>query len=178
MHVSRLDAGLLDATVRLLRLLDTPEDAPVLKPLITREIVFRLLKGEQGGRLRHLVSQGGYADRIGKAVEQIRRDFDKPLSIDQLARELGMSTSSLHAHFKEVTALTPVQYQKQIRLQEARRLMLGEDMDAANAGYRVGYEDPAYFTRQYKQLFGMPPMRDVERLRQAARNGVGGYGVG
>jgi AraC-like DNA-binding protein len=168
-NVSRLDAGLLDATVRLLRLLCTPEDAPVLAPLITREIVFRLLKGEQGGRLRHLVSQGGYADRIARAVERIRRSFDKPLKIDSLARELGMSRSGLHYHFKEVTALTPLQYQKQLRLQEARRLMLGEDMDAASAGYRVGYDDPAYFTREYKRHFGMPPMRDMGRLRQAAR---------
>jgi AraC-like DNA-binding protein len=167
-NVSPLDGGLLDATVRLLRLLDTPEDAPVLAPLIAREIVFRLLKGEQGGRLRHLLSQGGQADRIARAVQRIRMNFDKPLRIDSLAQELGMSTSGLHYHFKEVTALTPLQYQKQLRLQEARRLLLGEDIDAATAGYRVGYEDPAHFTREYKRLFGLPPLRDVGRLRQPA----------
>jgi AraC-like DNA-binding protein len=167
-HVSPLDAGLLDATVRLVRLLDSPEEARVLAPLVTKEIVFRLLRGEQGGRLRHLVAQGGPADRVARAVERIRRDFDKPLSIDGLARELGMSTSGLHYHFKAVTALTPLQYQKQLRLQEARRLLLGGDLDAATAGYRVGYEDPAHFTREYKRLFGQPPMRDVERLRKAA----------
>jgi len=100
-----------------------------LAPLVTREIIFRLLSGEQGGRLRHLVSLGGYADRIARAVQRIRNDFDRPLRIDYLARELGMSTSGLHYHFKVVTAMTPLQFQKQIRLQEARRLMLGEDMD-------------------------------------------------
>jgi AraC-like DNA-binding protein len=172
-HVSPLDAGLLDATLRLARLLDLPEEAKVLAPLVTREIVFRLLMGEQGGRLRHLVSQGGYADRIARAVERIRHNFDRPLSIDSLARELGMSTSGLHHQFKAVTALTPLQFQKQIRLQEARRLMLGEDLDAASAGYRVGYEDAAHFNREYKRLFGMPPMRDVGRLREAARASVG-----
>jgi AraC-like DNA-binding protein len=168
MNVSPLDAGLLDATVRLLRLLDTPEDVQVFAPLVTREIIFRLLSGEQGGRLRHLVSQGGYADRIASVVERIRNNFDQPLRIDHLARELGMSTSGLHHQFKTVTAMTPLQFQKQLRLQEARRLMLGEDIDAASAGYRVGYEDASHFNREYKRLFGIPPRRDVERLREVA----------
>jgi AraC-like DNA-binding protein len=164
--------GLLDATVRLVRLLDTPEQTRMLAPLVIREIVFRLLMGAQGGRLRHLVSQGGSADRIARAVERIRSDFDRPLRIGDLARELGMSTSGLHHQFKTVTALTPLQFQKQLRLQEARRLMLGEDLDAASAGYRVGYDDAAHFNREYKRLFGMPPMRDVGRLREAARAGA------
>lgn len=136
--VSPLDAGLLDATVRLVRLMNSPSQARVLAPLVTREIVFRLLTGEQGERLQHLVALGGYADRIAKAINQIRSNFDKPLRIDSLARELGMSASGLHHQFKTVTAMTPLQFQKQLRLQEARRLMLGENMDAANAGYRVG----------------------------------------
>lgn len=172
-HVSPLDTGLLDATVRLVRLLDAPEEARVLAPLVMREIVFRLLRGEQGGRLRHLVALGGCTDRIARAVEQIRTNFDRPLRIDDLARELGMSTSGLHHHFKAVTAMTPLQFQKQLRLQEARRLMLGEDLDAASAGYRVGYEDAAHFNREYKRLFGMPPVCDVGRLREAARASVG-----
>src|SRR5439155_836391 len=117
--------------------------------------------------------QGGCADRIARAVERIRNDFDQPLRIDRLARELGMSASGLHHQFKTVTAMTPLQFQKQLRLQEARRLMLGEDIDAANAGYRVGYEDAAHFNREYKRLFGMPPMRDVGRLREAARASAG-----
>ncbi|MCW3100312.1 MAG: transcriptional regulator, AraC family [Chthonomonadaceae bacterium] len=172
-NVSRLDAGLLDASLRLIRLLDEPEQARVLAPLVIREIVFRLLMGEQGGRLRHLVALGGCADRIARAVDRIRNDFDQPLSIDHLARELGMSTSGLHHQFKTVTAMTPLQFQKQLRLQEARRLMLGEDLDAASAGYRVGYDDAAHFNREYKRLFGVPPMRDVGRLRQAARASLG-----
>lgn len=168
-NVSPLDAGLLDATVRLVRLLAAPEEAPVLAPLVIREIVFRLLMGEQGGRLRHLLVMGGFADRIARAIERIRNNFNRPLRIDHLARELGMSTSGLHHQFKTVTAMTPLQFQKQLRLQEARRLMLGEDLDAASAGYRVGYDDAAHFNREYKKLFGMPPMRDVARLRESAR---------
>jgi AraC-like DNA-binding protein len=102
-------------------------------------------------------------------MERIRSNFDRPLRIDSLARELGMSTSGLNHQFKTVTAMTPLQFQKQLRLQEARRLMLGEDLDAARAGYRVGYEDPAHFNREYNWLFGTPPMRDVGRLREVAR---------
>jgi AraC-like DNA-binding protein len=170
LNVSPLDAGLLDAVVRLLKLLDSPTEARVLAPLITREIVFRLLMGEQGPRLRHMALLSGYTNRIAQAVERIRNNFDKPLRIDRLARELGMSTSGFHLQFKAVTALTPLQFQKQLRLQEARRLLLGEEMDAASAGYRVGYEDAAHFSREYKRLFGMPPMRDVGRLREAAAN--------
>jgi AraC-like DNA-binding protein len=165
--VSPLEPGLLDATVRLVRLLDRPEEARVLASLVIREIVFRLLIGEQGFRLHHLVAQGGSAERIARAVDRIRTGFDQPLRIDHLAHELGMSVSGLHHHFKAITAMTPLQFQKQLRLQEARRLMLGEDLDAASAGYRVGYDDAAHFNREYKRLFGMPPMRDVERLREA-----------
>ncbi len=170
-NVSPLDSGLLDATLRLIRLLDQPDEPRILSPMITREIVFRLLRGEQGGRLRNLVALGGSADRIARAVECIRSNFDQHLSIDNLARELGMSTSGLHHQFKAVTAMTPLQFQKQLRLQEARRLMLGEDIDVSNAGYRVGYDDAAHFNREYKRLFGMPPLRDVGRLRQEAGAG-------
>jgi AraC-like DNA-binding protein len=167
--VSPLDGGLLDAVVRLVRLQDSPaEEARFLRPLITREIVFRLLKGEQGGRLHHIAALGGHAHRIVRALQRLREDFDRPLRIEDIARELGMSVSGFHHHFKAVTAMSPLQFQKQVRLQEARRLMLGEDLDAASAGYRVGYGDASHFTREYKRLFGAPPMRDVERLREAA----------
>jgi len=142
-NVSLLDASLLDAVMRLVRLLDTPAEAPFLAPLITREIVYRLLMGEQGGRLRH--------------------------RIDDIAQELGMSVSSFHHHFKAVTAMSPLQFQKRMRLQEARRLMLGEGLDASSAGYRVGYSDASHFNREYKRLFGLPPLRDMKRLREAAR---------
>jgi AraC-like DNA-binding protein len=166
--VSPLDAGLLDAVVRLVRLLDAPADARVLAPLIKREIVYRLLVGEQGDRVRQIAALGGETNRIAEAIDRVRNAFDRPLRIEDLARDLGMSVSGFHHHFKAVTAMSPLQFQKQLRLQEARRLMLGGDLDAASAGYRVGYGDPSHFTRDYKRLFGAPPMRDVERLRGAA----------
>ncbi len=166
--VSPLDVNLLDAVVRLVRLLDSPAEARVLLPLITREIIYWLLVGEQGARLRHLAILGGYTSYIARAVERLRQDFDQPLRIEDIARELGMSVSGFHHHFKAVTAMSPLQFQKQLRLQEARRLMLGEDLDAASAAYRVGYHDASHFNREYKSHFGVPPMRDVQRLREAA----------
>ncbi len=172
-NVSPLDVGLLDAVVRLVRLLDSPTEARFLAPLVTREIVYRLLMGEQGGRLRHTAVLGGHSHRITEAIERLRKDFDQPLRIEDIARELGMSVSGFHHHFKAVTAMSPLQFQKQLRLQEARRLMLGEDLDAASAGYRVGYGDASHFTREYKRLFGAPPVRDVERLREAALASAG-----
>jgi AraC-like DNA-binding protein len=171
--VSPLDAGLLDAVVRLVRLLDSPaEEARFLRPLITREIVFRLLRGEQGGRLHHVAALGGHSHRIVRALERLRNGFDRPLRVEDVAREVGMSVSSFHHHFRAVTAMSPLQFQKQLRLQEARRLMLGEDLDVAGAGRRVGYGDASQFTREYKRLFGAPPARDVVRLREAAMESV------
>jgi AraC-like DNA-binding protein len=142
-------------------------------PLIAREIIYRLLRGEQGNRLRHLAILGGYAPDIARAIERLRRNFDQPLRIEQMARELGMSVSVFHHHFKAVTAMSPLQFQKRLRLLEARRLMLGEDFDAASAAFRVGYLDASHFNREYKSLFGLPPMRDVQRLREAALQGAG-----
>lgn len=165
--VSPLDVELLDAAVRLIRLLETPATALVLLPLYTRELIYRLLLGDQGARLQHLALQGTATTRIARAIERLRHDFDQPLRIEQLARELGMSVSGLHHHFKAVTALSPLQYQKRLRLLEARRLLLGEDVDATRAAYRVGYQDVSHFNREYKSLFGVPPMRDVHRLRAA-----------
>jgi AraC-like DNA-binding protein len=163
MDVSPLDAGLLDAVVRLVRLQDSPvEQARVLRPLVTREIVYRLLIGEQGGRLRHTAALGGHAHRIGRALERLREDFDRPLRVKDVAREVGMSVSGFHHHFRAVTAMSPLQFQKRVRLQEARRLMLGEGLDASSAGHRVGYGDVSQFTREYKRLFGAPPARDVD----------------
>jgi AraC-like DNA-binding protein len=164
MDVSPVDTTMLDAVVRLVRLIDTLEEIQVLAPLIIREIVYRLLRGEQGARLGHLMTSGD-TRRISKAVGHLREHFHEPLRIENIARELGMSVSGFHHHFKSVTAMSPLQFQKQIRLQEARRLMLGEDLDAASAGFRVGYEDPSYFIRDYKNQFGAPPQRDIARLR-------------
>lgn len=170
--VSPLDIGLLDAVVRLVRLLDSPTQARFLAPLVTREIVYRLLTGAQGDRLSQVAALSGSTHRITEAVEWLRNDFDQPLRIEDIAQELGMSVSGFHHHFRALTAMSPLQFQKQLRLQEARRLMLGEGLDAASAGYRVGYVDASHFTREYKRLFGAPPMRDVEYLREGAKESV------
>jgi len=166
--VSPLDANLLDAMVRLVRLLDSPTEARILAPLVTREIVARLLLGAQGARLRHIAVLGGYTHHIARAVDLLRKEYNQPLRMDSIAHELGMSVSGFHHQFKAVTAMSPLQFQKRLRLQEARRLMFGEHLDAASAGFRVGYDDAAHFNREYKSLFGLPPMRDVERLRETA----------
>ncbi len=171
--VNPLDVNLMDAVVRMVRLLDTPNEAPILMPLITREIVYRLLMGTQGARLRHLVTLNGYTPLIAKAVDRLRQDFSQPLRIEELAHELGMSVSGLHHHFKAVTSMSPLQFQKQLRLQEARRLMLNEELDAASTAYRLGYHDAAHFNREYKSLFGVPPMRDMQRLRGVAVESAG-----
>ncbi|GIV69408.1 AraC family transcriptional regulator [Caldilinea sp.] len=165
--VSLLDGELLDAVVRLMRLTEAPaSEVQVLMPLTVREIVYRLLVGDQGARLRHLAVVGGSIPHIARAVECIRRNFDQPLRIEQLAREVGMSVSGFHHYFKAVTGMTPLQFQKQLRLQEARRLMIGENLPAIDAAYRVGYQDASHFNREYKRLFGAPPLRDVQRLRE------------
>jgi AraC-like DNA-binding protein len=164
MDVNAVSADLRDAIVRLVRLIDDPGGQKVLAPLITREIIFRLLEGGQGPRLAHLLSFGD-TERVSKAVAHLRAHFDEPLKMEEIARTIGMSVSRFHHHFKSVTAMSPLQYQKQIRLQEARRLMLNEDVDAASAGFRVGYEDPSYFSRDYKKQFGAPPQRDIAALR-------------
>jgi AraC-like DNA-binding protein len=163
--VSPLDADLLDAILRLVRLIEKPSEARILSSLIKREIIFRLLMGEQGFRLRHLPMLGGNSHVITQAVERLRSDFNQPLKIEKIAKELGMSSSGFHHHFKAITDMSPLQYQKQLRLQEARRLMYGENLDAAGAGYRVGYEDPSHFSRDYKRHFGETPIKDVARLR-------------
>jgi len=163
--VSVLEPGLLDAVVRLLRLLENPTDARTFAPLVKREIILRLLMGEQGGRLRCLPPLGGHSDRIAKAVERLQRDYRQPLHIESFARDLGMSSSGFHHHFKAVTDMSPLQFLKGLRLHEARRLMLDERLDATRAGLRVGYDDASHFSRDYKRLFGESPIRDVERLR-------------
>jgi AraC-like DNA-binding protein len=163
--VSRLDSNLLDAVVRLVRLLDSPSDYAVLAPLVVREIVYRLLIGDQGDRLRQVAVIDGRVHRIAKAIEIIGKDRDKPLRVGDIARQLGVSVSGLHSQFKAVTGMSPLQFQKQLRLQEARRLLLAGEVDVARAGYRVGYDDPSHFSREYKRLFGEPPLRDLERLQ-------------
>jgi AraC-like DNA-binding protein len=169
--VSPLDVDLQDAVVRLVRLLEAPAEAQVLAPLITREIIYRLLVREQGARLRHVAVLGGYTSLIARAVERLQ-DYSQPARIEDLARELGMSVSGFHHHFKATTTMSPLQFQKELRLQEARRLMLSENLDAASAASRVGYYDASHFNRTYKSLFGVPPMRDVQRLREEVLEGA------
>jgi AraC-like DNA-binding protein len=164
MNVSPIDADLLEAVTRLVRIAETPAEGKVLAPLVIKEIIYRLLAGGQGARLAHLLIASD-TRRISKAISHLREHFDEPVKMEEIARELGMSVSGFHHHFKSVTTMSPLQFQKQIRLQEARRLMLGEEMDAASAGFRVGYEDPSYFSRDYKKFFGTPPQRDIARLR-------------
>jgi len=164
--VSAPDPDLLNACLRLARLLQMPEQYRVLGPLVIREIVYRLLIGEQGHRMRHLATIGGHAHRIVRAVKKLREDFAKPLRIEDVAREIGMSVSGFHEHFKAVTAMSPLQFQKRLRLQEARRLMLTESLDAAEAGFQVGYDDASHFSREYKRLSGSPPLRDIQGLRE------------
>nr|WP_298139452.1 AraC family transcriptional regulator [uncultured Pseudomonas sp.] len=168
LYVDRLDLQLLDAVIRLLRLLDTPRDIAMLAPLALREIFYRLLHSPQGQRLHEIAIADSQSQRIARAIDWLNRHFDEPLRIDDLAREVNLSPSTLHHRFKAVTALSPLQYQKQLRLQEARRLMLCENLEAAAASYRVGYESPSQFSREYSRLFGAPPLRDLARLRSSA----------
>jgi AraC-like DNA-binding protein len=158
---------LLGAVMRVARLAELPAEADFLLPPVMREIVYRLLMGEQGARLRHVAAAGGASHRIAEAIARLREEYDRPLRIGALARDLGMSVSAFHHHFKSVTAMSPLQFQKRLRLQEARRLMLGEGYDATTAGLSVGYDDASHFSREYKRLFGEPPMRDVARMRDA-----------
>ena len=163
--VSDASAGLLDAVLRLLRLLDDPAALPVLGPLAEQEILYRLLAGPDGARMRHITSSQGRMAQIGRAIAWIGKNFRERLSIELLAAEVGMSPSSLHEHFRAVTAMTPLQFQKQLRLQDARSLMLVENLDVAAAAFRVGYESSSQFSREYRRHFGEPPARDIARLR-------------
>ncbi len=167
LFLSEASPSMLDAVIRLVRLLDTPEDIPALAPLAVREILYRLLRSEEGWRLRQIATPDSQAQRIARAIGLLKTQFAQPLRIDDLAREVHMSPSSLHHHFRAVTAMSPLQYQKQLRLQEARRLMLSENMDAATASYHVGYESPSQFSREYSRLFGDSPARDLRRLRDS-----------
>lgn len=168
MFVERMEGCLLDALLRLVRLLDTPQDVAMLAPLALREIFYRLLSGRHGQRLHEIAIADSQTHRVTRAIEWLNLNYTAPLRIDDLARSVNLSTSTLHHRFKEFTAMSPLQFQKQLRLQEARRLMLGEGLEAAVAGYRVGYESASQFSREYSRLFGAPPSRDLARLRSSA----------
>jgi AraC-like DNA-binding protein len=159
--VNKAPPDLLDAVVRLMRLLDRPEDIAALAPLIEREILYRVATGPHGPALLQIATIETPSNRIVQAVAWLRQNFTRPLRIEELAQHVGMSASSLHHHFKALTAMTPMQYQKQLRLFEARRLMLAERLDVGSAGYSVGYQSPSQFSREYSRLYGRPPLRDI-----------------
>jgi AraC-like DNA-binding protein len=166
LFVEEVTPELAGAFARLLHTLENPMDLKVLAPSIIREIHYRLLDSRFGARVRQLGVVGSKTQRIGKVVEQLKKDFASPLKITDLARSAQMSPSAFHQHFREVTNMSPLQYQKHIRLQEARRLLFTETTDASDVAYKVGYESPSQFSREYRRLFGQPPMRDVEQLRE------------
>ena len=167
LFLSQASPVFIESVLRLLRLLATPEDIRALAPLAEREILYRLLKSEEGWRLRQIAAGHGQARRIAKAIAWLRTHFHEGLRVEALADEANMSVSSFHAHFKSVTAMSPLQYQKQLRLQEARRLLLTDTVDAATAGHRVGYESPSQFSREYRRAFGVPPATDMRNLSRA-----------
>lgn len=164
--VGVFDAALLDSVIRLVKLLQDPREALVLAPLVRREIMYRLLVGPESSRLRQIVSGTDQGQRITQVLRWLKAHYAEPLRIEAVAKQAGMCPSAFHRHFKAVTALSPLQYQKRLRLQEARSLMLGGALDAAEASFKVGYESPSQFNREYRRLFGAPPRRDIEALRQ------------
>lgn len=168
MSTGQLTAEFLSAWCRLLDLLSTPGDIPFLSGLIEREIIYRILRGAEGARLRAIATLGDQSHRTAKAIAWIKANYAKPLRVEELAQVAGMAVSTLHHHFRALTAMSPLQYQKQIRLQAARARMLADDVDAASAAFEVGYESASQFNREYSRLFGQPPVRDVRTIRSPA----------
>lgn len=166
LRLAAVSRELEDAACRLLELLESPRDIPILAPIIEREILYRLLLGDESSMVLQIAFSESRLSQINKAITSLKRSFRQPLRIDDLAAKANMSTSSFHLHFKQVTGMSPLQYQKALRLQEARRLLLGLSLDAATVGYSVGYESPSQFSREYARLFGEPPVRDLAKLRQ------------
>ncbi|MDR6775986.1 MULTISPECIES: AraC family transcriptional regulator [Paenibacillus] len=166
LFVGRMESSIQDAVLRLARLLDTPGEIPFLAPLYTREILYRLLQGPYGVELAQIAVEGSSTYRIREAIDHIVRNWDQSFRIEDLADTASMSVSSFHRHFKEVTAMSPIQFQKQLRLQEARRILLAESADAADVAFRVGYESSSQFSREYSRTFGAPPRADIKRLKE------------
>ena len=168
LYLDKIDSSLLDAMLRLVRLLDVPSDIPALAPLALREIFYRLLKGQQGQRLHEIAITDSQTHRVTRAIEWLNNNYAQPLHIDELASYVNLSNSTLHHRFKAVTAMSPLQYQKQLRLQHARRLMISEGLDVSTAGFKVGYESPSQFSREYKRMFGAPPRQNVAAIKVRA----------
>ena len=165
MATGETTAELLDACCRLVDLLNTPRDIPFLSGLIQREIIYRILQGPEGARLRAIATLGDQSQRTAKAITWVRDNYAKPLRVEDLAKMAGMGVSTIHHHFRALTAMSPLQYQKQLRLQAARGRMLIDGLDAASAAFEVGYESASQFNREYSRFFGQPPMRDIRTLR-------------
>jgi AraC-like DNA-binding protein len=163
--ISPLTPDLIDPLLRLMRLLDQPRDIAILAPLVERELLYRVMLGPQGGRLREVGLADSRLSQVRRAIEWMRRNFAQPLRIEKLAGHVGMSESTFHRHFKAVTTISPLQYHKQIRLQEARRRLLAEPNDVTRVAFAVGYESASQFNREYARQFGLPPGRDAARLR-------------
>jgi len=168
--VSEISMPLRDAFNRLLDLLDHPDDIRAIAPLIQQEIFYRLLMGEQGPRLRQITSIGNHGYQIARAIDWLKENFSRPVKVEELASKAGLSVSAFHNHFRSMTAMSPLQFQKKMRLNEARRLMLTEHLDASKAAFEVGYESPSQFSREYSRLFGAPPMRDIKNVVQNSVN--------
>ncbi|MEH6994858.1 AraC family transcriptional regulator [Neobacillus drentensis] len=167
MYVNLIELPLLDAVARFIRLLEKPEDIPILAPLIKKEIIYRVLQGRHGAALGQIAVEGSSANQINDAIEYIMNNYDRAIRVEELAEIAHMGVSSLHRHFKGVTAMSPIQFQKQLRLQEARHLLLTEAADSADVAFRVGYESPSQFSREYSRLFGLPPKEDIKRLKES-----------
>lgn len=165
--VGELSEPLLDAFLRLIELLDEGQSIKILAPIIKREIFYRLLITEQGARLNQIVTAGSHSHQIAKAIDWLKNNFVKPLSVRELAAYSGMSKSAFYTHFRSMTSMTPLQFQKKLRLSEARRLMLTENLDAMATTFKVGYESPSQFSREYSRLFGAPPSKDIKSLRES-----------
>jgi AraC-like DNA-binding protein len=166
LFVGQTEQPLLDAVLRLIRLLDHPKDIAFLAPLFVKEILYKLLQGSFGTMLAQIALEGSSSYRIREVIEQITRHYEQPLRVEELAEMASMSVSSFHRNFKEVTAMSPLQFQKQVRLQEARRILLSESADAADVAFRVGYESASQFSREYARMFGAPPRADMKQLKQ------------
>ncbi len=166
MYISKVEPSLLDAVVRLASLLDTPKHIPVLAPLLKKEILYWILQGPHGEALEQMAIEGSNASRIREVIDHIINNYEESFRIEELAEIANMSVSSLHRHFKEVTAMSPIQFQKQLRLQEARRLLLAESTDIAYVAFKVGYESQSQFSREYSRMFGLPPRVDISRMRE------------
>lgn len=172
LFVGTLDGATQEAVLRLARLLETPGDIPVLAPMMLREFHYRLLSGDYGPVIAQMAIAGSNTHKIGQIIGKIKAHLASPICVEDLAATANMSPSSFHQHFKAVTAMSPLQYQKRLRLTEARHILLSENIDAASTAYRVGYQSVSQFSREYARMFGAPPIRDIDGIRNASAPGA------